>query len=395
MIKEEFSKKTILYLVHDYNSFQKDPIEEMAQYFKKIYVLVRYKPISKIAKFLPVKWLKKYDDSYVINMHNVPQNVEVIRTPVWYLPFGIFYKWSGDLHYFSVERAIKKYNIKFDIVHSHFLWSAGYVGMKIKEKYKVPFVVTGHGFDVYQLPFESKSWEEKIKCILENSDGILTVSRKNKESLKMLGIRESRINILENGYNSKLFFRQDKRIVRKELGINNKAKVLVTVGSLEKVKGHIFLIKAINLLRDKYPHIKSYIIGAGSLEDEMHELIRSLNLEENVYLIGQIPHKELNKWINACDVFVMSSLNEGCPISMLEALGCGKPFVGTSVGGIPEVIKSEEYGELVKSEDEKELSFALERALERQWDENKIAKYGNSFSIDKLTVKALNFYKII
>jgi len=114
--------KTILYIVHNYNTFQKDPIEEISKHFKKVYVLVRYKPISRIVKYLPFKSLKKYEDSYVVDSNNVPDNVEVIRTPVWYLPFGIFYKWAGYLHYKTVKKAIKKYNIKFDLIHSHFIF---------------------------------------------------------------------------------------------------------------------------------------------------------------------------------------------------------------------------------------------------------------------------------
>ena len=127
--------KNILYIVHKYNSFQKDPIEEAAKYFNKVYVLVRYKPFSGIVKYLPIKRLKAFDESITSNnAKGLPKNVEVIKTPVWYLPFGVFNKWLGGLHFRAVDRAIKKYDIKFDIVHSHFIWSSGYVGMKVKKK---------------------------------------------------------------------------------------------------------------------------------------------------------------------------------------------------------------------------------------------------------------------
>lgn len=389
---KKFSDKTILYLVHVYSNFQKDPIEEAAQYFKKVYVLVRYKPISRIAKHLPIKWLKKYDDSYVVDMKDVPSNVEVIRTPVWYLPFGIFYKWLGNLHLRAVERAINKHNIKFDIVHSHFIWSAGYVGMKLKEKYKVPFVVTGHGFDVYELPFESKYWMEIVKEILNNSDALLTVSEKNRKHLLELGIKESEISVLENGYSSKLFYSMDKGKVREELGINKNDKVLVTIGSLEKIKGHKFLINGVKLLVKNYPDIKCYIIGGGSLEKEITELIKGLHLEKHVFLLGHIPHSELNKWINVSDVFVMSSLNEGLPISMLEALGCGKPFVGTKVGGIPDIINSEKYGILVEAQSGKKLSSAIDIAFTKKWSQEDISNYGKNFTIHNLVIKTLKVY---
>ena len=73
-------KNNILYIVHDYTNFQKDLIDEAAKYFKKVYVLVRYKPISGIVKHIPIKWLKKFDDTLVIDIWNIPSNVEVILT---------------------------------------------------------------------------------------------------------------------------------------------------------------------------------------------------------------------------------------------------------------------------------------------------------------------------
>ncbi len=387
-----FKDKTILYIVHNYNSFQKDPIEEIAKNFKKVYVLVRYKPISKIVRLLPFKSLKKYDDKYVIDLSNKPKNVEVIKTPVWYLPFGLFYKWLGELHFRAVDRVIKKKNIKFDLVHCHFLWSSGYVGMRLKEKYKKPFIVTGHGFDVYQLPFKNEGWTRRIREILRSCNTILTVSKKNKKYLTKLGLKEKRIEILYNGYNSKIFFNMDKDKLRDELEIDRKSKVLLTIGNLEKVKGHRFLIKALKRVSGEFPSIKCYVIGGGSLELELKELVKSLGLEKNVIFLGQLQHNQIGKWINACDVFVMSSLNEGLPISMLEALGLGRPFVGTNVGGIPEVINSEEYGILVKSKNTKELSLAIIAALRKEWKRKKILAYASQFTIEVLVKQTLKIY---
>ena len=390
-----FKDKTILYIVHNYNSFQKDPIEEIAKNFKKVYVLVRYKPISKIVRLLPFKSLKKYDDKYVIDLSNKPKNVEVIKTPVWYLPFGIFYKWLGELHFRAVDRVIKRNNIKFDLVHCHFLWSSGYVGMRLKQKYKKPFIVTGHGFDVYQLPFKSVDWTRRIQAMLRSCNVILTVSKKNKECLTKLEIEDQKIKILHNGFNSEIFFKMDKNKVRDELEIDKKSKVLLTIGNLEKVKGQEFLIKSLKRVSEELPSIKCYVIGGGSLELELKELVKSLNLEKNVIFLGQLKHNQIGKWLNACDVFVMSSLNEGLPISMLEALGLGKPFVGTNVGGIPEVINSEEYGILIEPGNENELYSAIASALRAEWDYEAISKYAKHFTVKSLTQKTLKIYSTL
>jgi len=384
-------KKNILYIVHNYNSFQKDSIEEAAKYFKNVYVLVRYKPISKYVKKIPIKWLKKYDDSYVIDLRNLPSNVKVFKTPVWYLPYGIFYKWLGKLHYKSVEAVIEKYNIKFDIVHSHFIWSSGYVGMRIKEKYHVPFVVTGHGFDVYSLPFKSKRWAKMIKEILNNADKVLTVSNKNKEILQKIGLIEN-ICVIPNGYNSNIFFQIEKDIARQKLGINKESKVLLTIGGLVKVKGQRYLIEAVKELFATQPQILCYVIGGGPLEVKLRKLIKEVNLEKKIILLGHLPHEEINMWMNSCDVFVLPSLSESFGIVQLEAFACGKPVVATKNEGSRQVITSDNLGFLCNIEDPESLAETISKALEKKWNEKEIMKHAESFTWDNVLTKVQEIY---
>jgi glycosyltransferase involved in cell wall biosynthesis len=90
-------------------------------------------------------------------------------------------------------------------------------------------------------------------------------------------------------------------------------------------------------------------------------------------------HDEIPVWMDACDVFVLPSLNEGSPIVMFESLGFGKPFVGTKVGGIPEIITSEDYGLLCEPANQKELAEKILAALDKEWDDEKIRKYAEQF----------------
>lgn len=76
--------------------------------------------------------------------------------------------------------------------------------------------------------------------------------------------------------------------------------------------------------------------------------------------------------MNACDVFILPSLSEGNPTVMFECLGCGKPFVGTKVGGIPEIINSEDYSLLCEPANPKELAEKILIALDKGWDNEKI-----------------------
>jgi glycosyltransferase involved in cell wall biosynthesis len=388
-----FKDRTILYIVHNYNTFQKDPIEESSKYFKKVYVLVRYKPISKIVKYLPFKSLKKYEDSYVVDLNNVPDNVEVIRTPVWYLPFGVFYKWAGYLHYKAVKKAIKKYNIEFDLIHSHFIWTAGYVGMRLKEDYKKAFVVTGHGFDVYDLPFQSADWKERIKKILQSADKVLTVSKSNEKIIKELGVDE--VAVLTNGYSGRLFYLKDKGECREKLGLPLDKKIILTVGNLVEVKGYEYLIKAVNIVRKRNPELICYHIGTGPLYGSLRKLVDDLDLGTHFKFLGRKPHHKLVDYFGASDFFVSSSLSEGNPTVMFESLGCGKPFIGTKVGGVPEIINSPKCGILVPPASDEKLAEAIVKALRKNWREEVIRSYAQRYTWDNVLKSILCVYKQI
>lgn len=388
-----FKDKNILFIVHNYNSFQKSPIEETAKYFKKVYVLVRYKPLSKYVRWFPIKWLKKYSEEYSIDLKNVPKNVIVIKTPVWYVPYGFINKMLGWLHYRSVRRIIRENNIKFDIVHSHFIWSSGFVGMKIKEEFGVPFVVTGHGYDVYSLPFKSKYWKEKITDILNSADQIITVSGRNKEFLSKLDIEKNKVEIINNGFDSTKFYPVNKTKMRKRLDIPLGSKVCVSVGNLENVKGHDQLIHALNILKDSISQLDCYIVGAGTKEHKLVSLKNDLGLENKIHFVGYKPHEEVYRWINVGDIFVLPSLKEGASVVMLEALACGKPVVATDVGAVSDIITNEDYGLIAKVLDPYDLARQIKKSLERNWDQEKISRYAQKFTWANAVEETLKIYE--
>ncbi|NQE53325.1 D-inositol-3-phosphate glycosyltransferase [ANME-1 cluster archaeon GoMg3.2] len=125
----------------------------------------------------------------------------------------------------------------------------------------------------------------------------------------------------------------------------------------------------------------------------MKKQIKKAGLENCVKLTGGKPHDVIPIWINACDVFTLPSLNERNPNVMFEALGCGKPFVGTKVGGAPEIITSEDYGLLCEPANPKELAEKILIALDKEWDDEKIRKYAEQFRIENKAKEVLEVYK--
>lgn len=103
-------------------------------------------------------------------------------------------------------------------------------------------------------------------------------------------------------------------------------------------------------------------------------------MEEHVKIVGSKLYHEIPLWMNACDIFVLPSLNEENSTVMLEYLGCGKPFVGTKVGDAPELIVSDDYGLLCDAAKQTELAENVLSDLGKDWDSGKVISYASTFT---------------
>ncbi len=148
-------------------------------------------------------------------------------------------------------------------------------------------------------------------------------------------------------------------------------KLIGFVGSISPVKGLEYLIPAFSKVMAKMPSTKLLIIG-GKLESQISYyrkivmLVSQYNLDNSVLFLGHISHNELPSLLNQLDVFVSSSLYEGTPVSILEAMACEIPVVATEVGGVPDQVVNDLTGFLVPPRDVDALSNALVNMLNDQ-----------------------------
>jgi glycosyltransferase involved in cell wall biosynthesis len=386
-----FDKK-LLVICHSYNNFQKDSIEGLSGYFKEINVHVRTNPFTEISNFLPVPQLERFKRSYKIDLLRTPSNINVIPTPLWYLPGDRSYKLLGETHFNAIEKVIQHYHQHFNLILSHFTWSAGYAGARLKEKYSVPFIVTAHGYDIYSLPFKDDEWKKKIEYVLNTADHIITVSQSNRACIKKLDVSRP-VTVIPNGFRSDLFYPRDSNECRKMLNLPLDKKIILTVGNLDPVKGQTHLVESVKKIIRERKDILCVIVGYGKLHTALERLIRSLALEDYVMLAGGKPHDEIPLWMNACDIFVLPSLRESFGVVQIEALACGKPIVATRNGGSEEVITSDEYGVLVEPADSGDLAEKILMALEREWDRAAILRYAERFKWEDISKEILAVYQ--
>lgn len=192
----------------------------------------------------------------------------------------------------------------------------------------------------------------KNKELREGADVLTARCSASKEFVERELRLKRKIKIMYSGVNTDLFKPIESR--GKHLS-EGKFKIL-TIARLHKYKGLEYLIEAMQLLQEM-SEAKLYILGKGGEEVNLKRLMKKFGLERKVELIREpIPNHEMPSLYRECDVYVQPSIIEPYGIAVLEAMACGKPVIGTKVGGMMDTIKDGETGFLVEPRNAKELA---------------------------------------
>lgn len=393
-----FKDMKLLVLAHAYTAWVKDLVESESRFLNEINVILHYNPLTEISNYIPfggyfdhIRW---YTRRRMLSLERKPENVSVHLVPLLYFTPDGKNKKLGDKLVKKFEEFIKQKRIEFDFIHAHFIYPQGYVAIKLGQKFNVPVVVTAHGHDIYEMPFRGSDWKKIIKQTLEQATHITTVSQRNKNIMtQKLDISVEKISVVPNGYDPTKFKPMAKEKVREYLNLSKDKEIILNIGNIYPIKGHKYLIEAIRKIIEFKNNILCVVIGEGSLKRKLENRVKKLALESCVIFIGAKPYNEIPLWMNAADLFVLPSLNEGNPTVMFEALGVGLPFVGTRVGGIPEIIISEEYGLLCEPGNVDDLIEKILIALDKEWDREKIKKYGEQFTWENIAKQTLEVYE--
>ena len=356
-------------------TFVKYQVAELKRHFRKIIVI---SPVLSSFGYLKKDKLCK-DYSY--------DNVEVYYPRSVYVPITWLSRIVIDNRVKAVERAIEKHHLHFDLIHAHFTWPSGYIGVKLREKYGKPVVTTIH---------ENGDWFDQevgmdhplINTAWSGADALIRVNQKDVPVLKHYN---EQVYSIPNGF-SPAFHPIDTAVARERLGLPGDVKIVFSLGNLIQRKGFNYLIDAMEQICNQRDDVFCFIGGAGPERGSLQRQIDRLHLGEKVRLLGSVPGDQLTLWMNVCDFFVLPSLNEGNPTVMFEALGCGKPFVGTKVGGVPEVIASDDYGLLVEPADPEDLAEKILVALDREWNRDKILQYAERYTWKNIAEEITKIY---
>jgi sugar transferase (PEP-CTERM/EpsH1 system associated) len=194
-------------------------------------------------------------------------------------------------------------------------------------------------------------------CCYANSGDMLAWNR------DVIGVPEHKSRLLANGIDAERFRPLAEGEQGPDFGFGPGCRVIGTVGRVTDVKDHAALIDAFALLRAQVPDeaaaLRLAIVGDGPLLPKLREKVRALGLEGLVWLPGA--RYDVPEILRGFDVYAISSIAEGTPGSVLEAMASGLPAVGTRVGGVPEVIADGLTGQLVPARDPGAMADALAR----------------------------------
>jgi len=266
---------------------------------------------------------------------------------------------------YKLTTVIKKYNI--DIIHAHWAVPMGFVGSICKHLTGCPLVITTHGRDVYINPeagdIVPTLWYVRpfLTRALRSADKVIAVSKETMTHTIQAGANPDNVTVINNGVDIDRFTPLDNNIspISQRLGISTANKVILTIGTLHPRKGIDVLYRAMPEIQKCIPGIKLVVIGDGPQKEELNLLAGELQIEENVFMLGSIPNTEVPNFIHACDVFVIPSRREPFGIVAIEAMACGKPVIGSRVGGLHEIIEHRRTGILVDPQNEKQLAESI------------------------------------
>ena len=283
---------------------------------------------------------------------------------------------------------------KISIVHTH-NFAAYLYGTLAARVAGVPIVIdTEHG--VYLSPQIRHKVLTKMISPLVNK--VIAVSDDVKKAVSSHDyISESRIVTITNGIDINKYSQRDNAAAKKrELGLSGETEVIGNVARLSPEKDHKTLLEAFSLVSKKVPSVKLVIAGDGILMEELEIETKELGMEDNVIFLGL--RKDVPELLSTFDLFVLSSIREGIPLTILEAMAAGLPVVGTNVGGIGEVVMDGETGFVVPSRDPIALADAIVKILSDKCMAKEMGLKGKkrgieSFSIEQTIRKYEGLYR--
>lgn len=293
---------------------------------------------------------------------------------------------------------------KPDIIHTHTA-KAGALGRLAAIFAGVPVKIHtfhGHIFDGYFSPGKARFFLYVERFLALFTSRIAVVSDRIKDEIvhELKVTNESKGVVIPLGLEFGILLKceEKKGLFRRKFSLPEDAMLVGIVGRLVPIKNHRMFVDAARVIlnKDKAPCVKFLIIGDGELKSSLEGYVKSLGLEDHIIFTGWVD--DLASVYAGLDIVALTSLNEGTPVSLIEAMASAKPVLATDVGGVRDLIQEGKNGLMVDTNDVNDFANKLLRLIEDYELRRRLGEYGREYVIqrysdDRLVKNIKNLYE--
>ena len=270
-----------------------------------------------------------------------------------------------------LTRFLREQNV--DLVHAH-QYTPFFYALLSRLFRRIPVVFTEHGRWHPDYPRKKRMLFNRV--LTRSSDRFLGVGEGVRQALiHNEGLPEKRVQVVYNGINLAPFkdVPRDRAALRTELGFSTEDFLIIQVARLDGLKDHLTGIRAMREVLRTLPQAKLVLVGEGPERPKIESLIAELDLASHITLLGT--RRDIPRLLFAADAFLLTSISEGIPLTIIEGMAAGLPIVSTDVGGVREILGDPPIGAVAPAGDDRQLAASLinlakNPAQRRQWSES-------------------------
>lgn len=252
-----------------------------------------------------------------------------------------------------------------------------------------PLVFTEHGRHFPDYPRRKRILANRL--LLRKGDRVVGVGEVVRQALiRNEGIPAQRVSVIYNGIDLTGFRGNgaDREVVRREWGFGAEELVLLQVARLDYLKDHATALRTLSQLLPQCPQARLVLVGEGPERPVIEKLLGELGLHHAVRLLGQ--RSDVPRLLAGADVFLLTSISEGIPLTVIEALAAGVPVVASRVGGLPEMVTEGETGLLAPAGDSAALAAQLLRLIRDRQLRQRLVQQGREAALAKWSERRMH-----
>lgn len=345
---------------------------------QNVYVAELARHLAKVGYKVDV--FTRWEDPEQQQVFNYSADVRVIHIkagPVQYLPKEELLPHMKEFKENMVRFILEK-GINYDLVHANF-WMSALVAAELKLELKIPYVITFHALGhVRRMHQKEQDKFPPERVIIEEetaklADQVIAECPQDKEDLiKYYNVDPAKITIIPCGFNPSEFYPVNRSFARTLLGLDQKERIILQLGRMVPRKGVDNVITSLSYLKNERLKVRLVIVGGETdLPDalscaevsRLQQLAYTHGVEALVTFAGRKSRNMLKYYYSAADIFITTPWYEPFGITPLEAMACGTPVIGASVGGIKYSVKDGVTGFLVPPNEPKALAEKIEHLL--------------------------------